>query len=267
MADHSWSSVLRNRLDYPDDMTVEVNGQPIALGELRNVAIPKEDMTRLTQGWAERERANQAQIETLRTQLATAIAQQTEYEARLASANDYNGNSAGQPNGSVPLVDYDRDPILGPIFQASRQALERQSRTEANIERLEKMFQGIGAQLSQWPVMMALDQIKRNDPYGVDPQQLVQHALASRQGPPNLNDSYTLLTREHREAAIRKEAEEAAIAKARRELAATGGLPHQPYGPPQTLRLPEPTYQTLDEAEHAAIMDPEMLAILMGQPG
>jgi hypothetical protein len=98
----------------------------------------------------------------------------------------------------------------------------------------------------------------------VDPSQLVQRALQGREGPPNLNDAYLLLTREQREAAIRKEAEEAAFARAKRELA-TGMVPFQPYGPPTTLKTPEPTYASLDEAENAAVMDPEMLAILMGQ--
>lgn len=263
MADHSWSSVLRNRADYPDDMTVEIGGNPIALGELRNVVVPKEDFTRVTQGWSERDRSNQSQISLLQNQLATAIAAQNDYEARLKAVNEYETNPAPQPGGG-PLIDYERDPILGPIFAASRQALERQSKTEANLDRVEKMLQGIGAQLGQWPVMMALDQIKRNDPYNVDPQQLVQQALQSRQGPPNLNDAYTLLTREQREAAIRKEAETAAYEKAKLELA-RGQVPFQPFGQPQTMRTPDPTYATLDEAEQAAVMDPEMLAILMGQ--
>jgi hypothetical protein len=215
-------------------------------------------MTRLTQGWSQREQSARAQIETLQAQLAQALTSATPdspYDA--ATTAPYNGNGQN-------LVDYERDPILGPIFQAARLANERQSRSEATIEKLEKMLQGIGSQLGQWPVMMALDQIKRQDPYNVDPQALVQHALAQRQGPPNLNESYMALTREQREAAIRKEAEAAAYDKAKLELA-RGTVPFQPWGPPQTLKTPEPTYASLDEAENAAVMDPEMLAILMGQ--
>lgn len=258
MADISWQDILRNRSAYPDEMVVDVNGSAIALGDLRNSAIPKEDMTRLTQGWSQREQQARQQIETLQSQLAQALTQRDEYVAPQGSSS---------PNGySTSLVDYERDPILGPIFQASRDALERQGRTEQNLERLEKMLQGIGSQLGQWPVMMALDQIKRNDPYGVDPQELVQHALNARQGPPNLNESYMLLTREKREAQIRQEAEQAAFEKAKRELA-HGSVPFQPWGPPQTMKTPEPTYATMDEAESAAIHDPEILAIMMGQSG
>lgn len=258
MADTSWSNVLRNRDAYPDEMVVEMNGTSIALGDLRNAVIPKEDMTRLTQGWSQRDRENQARIDQLQGQLAERLAANTDQ-----AANDYGRSSPFETNGPS-VIDYERDPILGPIFQASKMSLERQARTEANLERVEKMLQGIGSQLGQWPVMMALDQIKRNDPYGVDPQELVQQALAQRQGPPDLNSAYTLLTREKREAAIRKEAEEAAYAKAKQELA-RGQVPFQPFGPPSTMATPEPTYATLDEAEHAAVMDPEMLAILMGQ--
>ena len=254
MADFSWSDVLRNRSAYPDDMVVEINGAPIALGALRDEAIPKQDMTRLTQNWSQREQAARQQIDTLQAQLAQALTQREEYAAPTTSSS--NGYGA-------PLVDYDKDPILGPIFAASREAIERQARTEQNIERLEKMLQGIGSQLGQWPVMMALDQIKRNDPYDVDPQELVQHALNQRQGPPNLNESYLLLTREKREAQIRREAEAAALEKAKRELA-TSAVPFHPWGPPQTLTTPEPTYASMDEAENAALADPEMLAILMG---
>lgn len=258
MADFSWSDVLRNRSAYPDEMIVEVQGQPIALGELRNTAIPKADMTRLTQEWSQREQAARAQIDQLQAQLAERLAVNTDQ-----AANTYDGSSPYPTNGA-PLVDYAHDPILGPIFAATQAAHERTARTEQSIERLEKMLTGFGSQLGQWPIMMALDQIKRNDPYGVDPQELVQHALASRQGPPDLNTAYTVLTREKREAAIRAEAEKAAYDKARQELA-RGQVPFQPYGPPSTLRTPEPTYATLDEAESAAVMDPEMLAVLMGQ--
>jgi type II secretory pathway pseudopilin PulG len=260
MADMSWSSVIRNRDQYPDEMVVDMNGTPIALGELRNSVIPKEDMTKLTQGWSQRDQAARAQIETLQAQLAQAL---TAANTQDAAANTYESSTNNNPYGNS-LVDYERDPILGPMFQASKLALERQARTDANIERLEKMLNGIGSQLGQWPVMMALDQIKRNDPYNVDPQALVQHALASRQGPPNLQESYVLLTREQREAQIRQEAEQAALAKAKLELA-RGQVPFQPFGLPQTMKTPEPTYASLDEAEHAAVMDPEMLAVLMGQ--
>lgn len=258
MADVSWNSVLRNRDQYPDEMVIDMNGSAIALGELRNAVIPKEDMTRLTQGWSQRDRDNQARIDQLQTQLAQTLAANTDQ-----AANDYRSSSPFETNGTS-LVDYERDPILGPIFQASKMSMERQARTEQNLERLEKMLQGIGSQLGQWPVMMALDQIKRNDPYGVDPQELVQHALQSRQGPPDLNTSYALLTREKREAAIRQEAEKAAYDKAKQDLA-RGQVPFQPFGPSGFAPTPEPTYASLDEAEHAAVMDPEMLAILMGQ--
>jgi|SoiMethySBSTD1v2_1073268.scaffolds.fasta_scaffold63421_6 hypothetical protein len=258
MADVSWNTIIRNREAYPDEMVIDVNGAPIALGDLRNTAIPKEDMTRLTQNWSQRDQAARAQIDQLQAQLAQALtAANTDH-----AANTYEGSSPYPTNGA-PLVDYERDPILAPIFQASKLALERAARTEETIARLERTLEGIGSQLGQWPVMMALDQIKRNDPYNVDPQALVQHALASRQGPPNLNESYTLLTREQREAAIRADAEKAAYEKARMELA-RGAVPFQPFGQPATMRTPEPVYANLDEAEAAATMDPEMLAILMG---
>lgn len=261
MADFSWNDVLRNRTQYPDEMVVDLNGQAIALGDLRNVTIPKEDMTRLTQGWSQREAAAQQRIATLEEQLASSLRAQEAYATQQAPSSP--PSPLAQPDGA-PILDYDRDPILGPIFRATSQTLERQNRTDQVIEKLEKTLQGLGTQLGQWPVMFALDNIKRNDPYGVDPQQLVQHALTMRQGPPNLNDAYTLLTREQREAQIRQEAEQAAYAKAKQELA-RGQVPYQPFGQPQTLRTPDPTYATLDEAEQAAIMDPEMLAILMGQ--
>jgi hypothetical protein len=259
MADISWNSILRNRESYPDEMVVDMNGSAIALGELRNAVIPKEDMTRLTQNWSQRDQAAQARIDQLQAQLAQTLSAANTDQAD----NNYRSSSPYETNGT-PLVDYERDPILGPIFQATRQSLERQNRTEQSIDKLEKMLQGIGSQLGQWPVMMALDQIKRSDPYNVDPQALVQHALAQRQGPPNLNDSYILLTREQREAAIRQEAEKAAYDKAKQEMA-RGQVPFQPFGPPQSIAMPEPTYASLDEAEHAAVMDPEMLAVMMGQ--
>ena len=141
MSELSWSSVLRNRDQYPDDMVVDVNGSPIALGSLRNAAIPKEDMTRLTQGWSQRDQAQQAQIETLQAQLAQAL---TAANTQDAAANTYESSSPVPTNGT-PLVDYERDPILGPIFQASKMALERQAKTDANIDRLEKMCKASAA--------------------------------------------------------------------------------------------------------------------------
>lgn len=262
MADLNWNAVLRNREEYPDSMTIDMNGSPIALGDLRAVTIPKEDMTRVTQGWSERERQSQARIDQLQTQLAQALTVANDYEARARSANDYEGSPQVRTSDGA-VIDYERDPILAPLFLASRANAEQQRAMAANLERVEKMLQGLGTQLGQWPVMMAIDKIKSNDPYNVDPQALVQQALTMRQGPPNLNDAYLLMTREQREAGIRAEAEKAAMEKAKLELA-RGAVPHHPFGPPSTMRTPEPTYGTMDEAENAAVMDPEMLAILMG---
>src|SRR5215510_8950148 len=99
MADMSWDSVLRNRESFPDDMTVEMNGTPIALGDLRNEVIPKQDMTRLTQGWSAREQSNRAQIETLQQQLAQAL---TAANRQDAGANAYETSSA-PPGHGAPL--------------------------------------------------------------------------------------------------------------------------------------------------------------------
>ena len=115
MADVSWNTIIRNREAYPDEMVIDVNGAPIALGDLRNTAIPKEDMTRLTQNWSQRDQAARAQIDQLQAQLAQALtAANTDH-----AANTYEGSSPYPTNGA-PLVDYERDPILA---ESQRQAI------------------------------------------------------------------------------------------------------------------------------------------------
>jgi hypothetical protein len=259
MAESSWDSILRNREQYPDSMTVDLGGVQVPLGELRNSVIPKQDMTKLTQGWSQREQQARQQIDMLQTQLAqalSAVPQEPSYDQR---------SLPGQGDGPL-LVDYSRDPILAPLHQMALQERERGMRTEQTLSTLEKTLQALGQQLAQWPVLMALDKIKQHDEFGVDPQQLVQFAVQRRQGPPNLQEDYQLFTMEARLAKARAEAEQAAYEKAKQELATSGsGVPYMPFGPPRTLSLPDPVYSSLDEAEAAALNDPELLGIIMGQ--
>lgn len=257
MAESSWDAILRNREQYPDTMTIDLNGSQVALGELRGSVLPKGDMTRLTQQWSQRDQTQRQQIEQLQMQLAEALTVTPEPTQR--------GNAPGQAHGT-PELDYSRDPILAPLHSLAMEAHQRGTRTEETIAKLERTLQQLGNQLAQWPVLMTLDKIKSTDEYNVDPQDLVKFAVSRRQAAPNLQDDYALMTIEARVAKERKAAEDAAYAKAKAELAAVGsGVPYMPYGPPRTLALPEPMYQSMDDAEAAALNDPELLGIIMGQ--
>ena len=67
---------------------------------------------------------------------------------------------------------------------------------------------------------------------------------------------------------------EAAVAKAREAGKAEGleqaqkdmlmnpAVPYAPYGPPQSIPLPQPQYKTMDEAEAAALQDPEIIGLM-----
>src|SRR6266496_5287017 len=115
MAEASWDSILRNRDQFPDSMTIDLGGAQVPLGELRNSVMPKADMTKLTQNWSQREQAARQQIDTLQSQLAQALAavpQEQPYDPR---------SLPGQGDGS-PLVDYSRDPILAPLHQMALEA-------------------------------------------------------------------------------------------------------------------------------------------------
>ncbi len=260
MAEASWDSILRNRDQFPDSMTIDLGGTQVPLGELRNSVMPKADMTKLTQNWSQREQAARQQIDTLQSQLAQALAavpQEQSYDPRSLPAGD----------GS-PLVDYSRDPILAPLHQMALEARQEGAMTSKTLAKLEGTLQQLGQQLAQWPVLMALDKIKSQDEFNVDPQQLVQFAVSRRQGPPNLHEDYMLMTMEQRLAKARKDAEQVAYDKAKQELATQGsGVPYMPFGPPRTLQMPDPVYNSLDEAEAAALNDPELLGIIMGQGG
>src|SRR6266508_144530 len=109
MAESSWDSILRNREQYPDSMTIDLNGVQVPLGDLRNTVVPKSDMTKVTQNWSQREQAARQQIDTLQSQLAQAL-------AAVPQEQSYDPRSLPQGDGS-PLVDYSRDPILAPLHQ------------------------------------------------------------------------------------------------------------------------------------------------------
>jgi len=242
-------------------MTIDLNGVQVPLGDLRNTVVPKSDMTKVTQGWSQREQAARQQIDTLQSQLAQAL-------AAVPQEQDYRQSSRPGQGDGAPLVDYSRDPILAPLHQMALEAQQNGAMTNTTIAKLEQTLQQLGQQLAQWPVLMALDKIKSQDEFNIDPQQLVQFAVQRRQQAPNLHEDYMLMTMEQRVAKERKAAEEAAYAKAKQELATQGsGVPYMPYGPPRTLSLPDPAYTNMDEAEAAAMNDPELLGIIMGQSG
>jgi hypothetical protein len=52
----SIDDVLRNREAYPDDREIDWFGEKTTLKDLRDRAMPKSDMTRMSQEWANRER-------------------------------------------------------------------------------------------------------------------------------------------------------------------------------------------------------------------
>lgn len=235
-----WDEILKDRTRYPDTMTVKIGDGDVALGDLRNGVVPKGDMTKLTQQAAQQKQALEGQVRTLGQQLAAA----------MKTGGTEPGNIGTGTMDEDDLTPYINDPTFGPMARKLQRVLDGQKQIaerQANSERSAWMNHHMGT----------LADIRKSDP-NVDVQALL--GFASQRGLPNLKDAYDLMTRDSQIEKVRQDAEKVGFEKARAEAP-----PHIPLGTRRAPALADTAPKTFDDAEAAALSDPEISAIMAGQ--
>ena len=224
-----WNTVLNDRVTYPDTQTIDLGQGPVTLKSLRDTVIPKADFTRQTQHWRGQYEQSVNRTRELEDQLSAVLAQMNEpLSAPTRQTNDGTGG-----------IDYERDPYLAPIHRTVQSAAEEARQNKEALARVEKQLGVVTNGLAQLPLVMSLQELQRAHPE-MNAQQLLQFSQQRRTGQPNLEDDFYLMNRQAREAQIREEATQAALARAKEEFALQPQVPFHPYGPPQTLGVPEP---------------------------
>lgn len=237
----SWNDILTNRKDYPDDLKVNLNGQEVVLKELRDVTVPKGDMTKLTQQYAAEKQQLQQQAQQASAQLAKML------------------QAAGQPaNGQVPQDDlsaYLEDPTFRPIAQRLQSALQKMEQLEQRTVQHERTWWA-NQHLQQ------IERLKQRDP-NIDVDALLN--TAAQLGTPNLELVYRHMTYDQ----ATKKAMEDGIQKGIEQGKKEARVPVVPLQGRRTVSAPlsENQPKTFDEAEAAAMKDPEIHQLFAGQEG
>lgn len=245
MADLNWTDVIYNPQSYPDEMLVRDMGEHgQRLVELRRNVVPRDTAAR----FAQRAEVLAEEKRALEYQLAQALAAQP--DAVVPNAN----------TGSNYPIDYTTDPLLGPLHRDSQRAMEIAQANEKRLEAMIKTQQDLLGGLAQIPQMMRIEQLKQQDP-NLDPARLLEfHQRKLRQ--PDLADAYRLMTYEQQLAQARETGKTEGLAQAQQDLRMNPQVPYAPYGPPQAVSLPTPQFTTMEQAEAAALSDPEIIGLL-----
>jgi hypothetical protein len=228
--------LLTNREQFPDTREITLaDGQVVTVKELRDTLMPKADMTRMSQSWAEEKRQLQESLSGYQRQLAQAASRQT----------------TPAPSGATGLTedDYLADPVLGPIFRRAKAAEERLAVHEQTY--LRDRYQ---AQLTDIEAREA----KRPEDKRVRKDQLLDYAIRNNMA--DLNLAYRVLTRDRDIEMAQQEALRQGIEKGRKEATA----PHVPFGNRRSVAPTTEGPKDFDSAEDAAMRDPDILAAMRG---
>lgn len=245
----SWDDVIRNPNQYPDEMlrrdVPEVAEQLI---RLRQTVVPKETMSQEVNAWRQQAAAAQEAQRKLEQQITYLMA----------------GTPPGQEPAPAPAsFDYSADPYIKPLAEQTTRALTAAEQNAQMLKRMEQMQAEIAKSLAQIPVAMTLDKIHAQDP-SIDPANLLKFAQEKRLG--DLNDAYRLMTLDTQVAKAKEAGMQEGIEKARQEAMMHPQVPYAPYGgSPSTVNVPTPGFETIDAAENAAVLDPEIVGLFYSQ--
>jgi len=201
--------------------------------------VPKGDMTKLTQQAAAEKQQLQQQAQVLQQQLARAL------------------QSAGQPvpQSTDEMQAYLEDPTFRPLASRLQNAL-------AKVEQLEKRTTDHERTWWAQQHLQQIERIKGRDK-DVDVDALLN--TAAQLGTPNLELVHRHLTYEKAQKAARDEGFKEGIEKGKAEAK----VPVVPLQGRRTVSRPvtDTTPKNFDEAESAALNDPEILQIYAGSEG
>jgi hypothetical protein len=241
----NWTDVIQNPQAYPDERLLRDMGEyGQRLVDLRKTVVPRDTAAR----FAQRAEVLAEEKRALEYQLAQALA-----AAPNPVVSDPN------PRTNYP-IDYTTDPLLGPLHKDGQRALEMAAANNQRLDDIVKMQQQLLQGLAQIPQVMRIEQLKQADP-ALDPARLLEfHQQRLRQ--PDLADTHRLMNYEQQMARARETGKTEGLEQAQRDLMANPQVPYAPYGPPQSIPLPVPQFTTMEQAEQAAMSDPEIIGLL-----
>src|SRR6266446_4018029 len=244
MADLNWLDVVQNPQAYPDDMLLRDLGEHgQRLVDLRKNVVPRDTAAR----FAQRAEVLAEEKRALEYQLAQALSAQP-------AVADPQQNRPNYP------IDYNTDPLLGPLHQNGVRALEMATANDKRLDEIVRLQQQLLQGLAQIPQVMRIEQLKQQDP-NLDPARLLEFQQQKLRQP-GLADAYRLMTYERAVASAREAGKADGLEQAQKDLMMNPQVPYAPYGPPQSIPLPQPQFTTMDQAENAAMSDPEIIGLL-----
>ena len=188
MADLNWTDVIQNPQAYPDEMLLRDMGEyGQRLVDLRKSVVPRDTAAR----FAQRAEVLAEEKRALEYQLAQALA---------AAPSPVVPDPNVRPNYPI---DYNTDPLLGPLHQTGVKALELGQANTQRLDEIVRLQQQLLQGLAQIPQVMRIEQLKQADPT-LDATRLLEFQQQKLRQP-DLADAYRLMTYD------------AAVARAREE--------------------------------------------------
>ena len=242
--------VLLNREKYPDTQEIDIGGQKMSLGDLRNDVIPKGDMTKATQKLSEEKRALEQNVTELQSayqglqgQLSTLLAGRT--------------TADGTPARTSPLSDLEADPLLGPVIAELRAVRADLSKANDTNERLQRQQVEMATTYIQDGYRRRIAELQSKDA-ALDPHALIQFAVSRNM--PDIDMAYQLMTEDSRLKQRETEAEKRGYEKGKQEVV----IPPISSGRRMTVAPPPEGVKDLDSAKDAALNDPTIERLWSG---
>jgi hypothetical protein len=255
MAELNWNDVITNPQAYPDEMLLRDLGETgQRLVELRKHVVPRDLAAREVNTWRQRAEVYQAEKQALEGHLASFLTA----PAQAAQANP-------PPANTNTFPDYNSDPILKPLSDRASQAYELATKQQQVLDNIQTMQRQLMQGLAQIPQVMRLEQLRQQDPT-LNPVKLVEFAGEVARNP-DLAIYHKAMTYDQAVAKAKEEGMKAGLEQAKQDMLMHPQVPFAPYGPPQSVALPQPQFETLEAAEAAILQDPEIISMFYNAGG
>ena len=241
------NAVLEDSQNYPDTMSIDIGGQKVTLGDLR--ATPQfKGFTKYSQ---ERSREKQE----LEGRLSQAQQERDRAAQELANAMA-TSRQAPNLNSNDPLAAFRADATFAPLIAVLDKAVEKADALEKKAGLYEQNI-WMNAHVN------AIKDIQGNDSEFKDPAKVNELiSYAKNNGISNLSLAHRELTRDRDIKKALEEGEKKGIEAGKKKA-----ISEMTMVPSGARRLVSPTPdapKTFDEAEDAALADPEVLQIFSG---
>jgi hypothetical protein len=204
------AKLYSDKATFPDEMTVEIQGEKMSLKEWRDGLGLKSEFTKHTQELSGKQR----QMETIIQQQQQA---QQQLQGQLAQAMQARGVDPRNAQDD-DLAAYRSDPAFGPLVKL----IENQQGT---IGQLAQRMQMDEISMNSYRYQQQLDRLKEKDP-DLNPQELAEFTRAMYSKGPDIDTAYRLHTEDRRMKKLEADAEKRGYEKAKSEPP----IPPQPGG-------------------------------------